>query len=71
MFFNSGYGGTSQAIGAGAKANLKAGLKNENASQEAQGWKLANWLKQHTNAAGSGVTGGHYDHVSMQNPCGD
>lgn len=32
VFFNSGYGGTSQAIGAGAKANLKAGLKNENAS---------------------------------------
>lgn len=70
-----------------------------NASQKAQGWRLANWVRQYANrldvryviwdgkiwsvarasegwrtyTAGSGVTGGHYDHVhvSMQNPYGD
>jgi len=32
VYFNSNYGGKSQAIKAGAKANLVAGLKNQNAS---------------------------------------
>ncbi|NAZ83944.1 CHAP domain-containing protein [Kineococcus sp. R8] len=32
VFFNSGYGGTAQVVGAGNRADLKAGLKNENAS---------------------------------------
>jgi hypothetical protein len=32
VYYNSGYGGTSQTIAAGDRANLKAGLKNENAS---------------------------------------
>ena len=32
VYFNSGFGGTSQTFAAGAKDNLKAGLKNENAS---------------------------------------
>lgn len=69
------------------------------AAQKAQGWKLAEWLKQYavrldvryviwdgkiwsvarssegwrTYTGGSGVTGGHYDHVhvSVQNPHGD
>jgi hypothetical protein len=186
VFYNSGHAGDSQTFNAGAKANLKAALKNENAShrfggggggggtygtpkvnphpsatskapnatkrtkfvddeiarltgerdcwvgdyrsyqpstsnhntgnaldctisnaigsypsaaQRDQGWKLANWLKQHagrlqvryviwdgkiwsvarssegwrTYTGGSGVTGGHYDHVhvSIQNPHGD
>ena len=187
VFYNSGYAGDSQTFAAGAKVNLKAALKNENAShrfggggggtggtygvpnanphpsdatrapnatartkfvddeiarltgerecyvgayrdyqpstsnhntgnaldctisnaigsypsaaQRDQGWKLANWVKQHavrldvryviwdgkiwsvarasegwrTYTGGSGVTGGHYDHVhvSIQNPYGD
>jgi hypothetical protein len=189
VYYNSGYAGTSQTIAAGAKANLQATLKNENAShqigdgggpdpdpgtypapptnphpsaasrapkatartqfiddqiarltgekqcwvgdyrsyesstsnhntgnaldctisnaigtyptaaQKAQGWKLAYWLQKHAGkldvryviwqgkiwsvarasegwrnyTAGSGVTGGHYDHVhvSVQNPYGD
>lgn len=69
------------------------------AAQKAQGWKLAEWLRQYavrldvryviwdgkiwsvgrssegwrTYTGGSGVTGGHYDHVhvSIQNPYGD
>lgn len=32
VYFNSGYGGTSQTIASGADANLVTGLKNENAS---------------------------------------
>ncbi|WP_313887692.1 peptidase inhibitor family I36 protein [Lentzea alba] len=32
VYFNSGFGGTNQAFAAGAKDDLKAGLKNENAS---------------------------------------
>ena len=186
VFYNSGYAGDSQTFAGGTKANLKATLKNENAShrfggggggsatygapntnpypsaatvapnatartkfvddeiarltgerdcyvgayrdyqpstsnhntgnaldctisdaigsyptaaQRDQGWKLANWLAQYavrlqvryviwdgkiwsvarssegwrTYTAGSGVTGGHYDHVhvSVQNPYGD
>jgi murein DD-endopeptidase MepM/ murein hydrolase activator NlpD len=34
VFFNSGYRGASQGIAAGAKANLNAELKNENASHQ-------------------------------------
>ncbi|WP_222598454.1 peptidase inhibitor family I36 protein [Lentzea tibetensis] len=192
VYYNSGYAGANQTIAAGGKANLKAELKNENAShrigagsgdpdpdpgtgtypapatnphpsatarapqatartqfvddqiasktgekncwvgdyrsyesstsnhntgnaldctisnaigtyptaaQKAQGWKLAYWLQKHASkldvryviwqgkiwsvarasegwrnyTAGSGVTGGHYDHVhvSVQNPYGD
>ncbi len=187
VFYNSGYAGDSQTFSAGAKVNLKAALKNDNAShrfggggggtggtygapntnpypsaatvapnatartkfvddeiarltgerecyvgdyrsyqpstsnhntgnaldctisnaigsypsaaQKDQGWKLANWLKQYagrlqvryviwdgkiwsaarssegwrTYTGGSGVTGGHYDHVhvSIENPYGD
>ncbi|USX48986.1 peptidase inhibitor family I36 protein [Lentzea sp. HUAS12] len=190
VFYNSNYGGAKQTFAAGAKGNLKAELKNENAShrigdaggdpdpapgtypapeanpypeatakapnatkrtqfiddqiasktgekqcwvgdyrsyesatsnhntgnaldctisnaigtyptesQKAQGWKLAYWLQKYaskldvryviwqgkiwsvarasegwrTYTAGSGVTGGHYDHVhvSVQNPHGD
>ena len=186
VFYNSGYAGDSQSFSAGTKANLKAALKNENAShrfgsgggggatyaapntnphpsaatvapnatartkfvddeiarltgerdcyvgayrsyqpstsnhntgnaldctisnaigsyptaaQRDQGWLLANWLRQYavrldvryviwdgkiwsvarssegwrTYTGGSGVTGGHYDHVhvSIQNPYGD
>ncbi|MFD4639746.1 peptidase inhibitor family I36 protein [Lentzea sp. NPDC058436] len=190
VFYNSNYGGAKQTFAAGAKGNLKAELKNENAShrigdaggdpdpapgtypapetnphpsatarapqatkrtqfiddqiasktgekqcwvgdyrsyesstsnhntgnaldctisnaigtyptesQKAQGWKLAYWLQKHASkldvryviwqgkiwsvarasegwrnyTAGSGVTGGHYDHVhvSVQNPHGD
>ncbi|MFC7490410.1 MULTISPECIES: peptidase inhibitor family I36 protein [unclassified Knoellia] len=184
VFFNSGYGGASQSVGSGVKANLNATLKNQNAShrfggstgssygapgtnphpeaitrapsatartqfvdneiarltgetqcfvgdyrtyqestsnhntgnaldctissaigtypnatQKAQGWKLAEWVKQYavrlqvryviwdgkiwsvgrasegwrTYTGGSGVTGGHYDHVhvSIQNRYGD
>ena len=183
VFYNSDFGGASQSFAAGAKVNLNATLKNENAShkfggsapsygapntnpypsaatrapsatartqfvddeiarltgerecwvgdyrsyqpstsnhntgnaldctisnaigtyptaaQRDQGWRLANWLKQYavrlqvryviwdgqiwsvarssegwrTYTGGSGVTGGHYDHVhvSIQNPYGD
>jgi hypothetical protein len=183
VFYNSDFGGVSQSFAAGAKVNLNATLKNENAShqfggsapsygapgtnpypsaatrapaatartqfvddeiarltgerdcwvgdyrsyqpstsnhntgnaldctisnaigtyptaaQRDQGWRLANWLKQYavrlqvryviwdgqiwsvarssegwrTYTGGSGVTGGHYDHVhvSVQNPYGD
>ncbi|MGS0683683.1 peptidase inhibitor family I36 protein [Nakamurella sp. GG22] len=34
VFFNSGYGGASQKIAAGGKANLSSALKNENASHK-------------------------------------
>jgi murein DD-endopeptidase MepM/ murein hydrolase activator NlpD len=34
VYYNSGYAGASQAIAAGAKANLNATLKNENASHK-------------------------------------
>lgn len=37
VFYNSGYAGASQAIGSGAKANLNAGIKNENASHRIGG----------------------------------
>lgn len=37
VYYNSGYGGKSQSIAAGHKANLKAGLKDQNASHRIGG----------------------------------
>lgn len=37
VFYNSGYGGRSQSIAAGHRANLTSGLKNENASHRIGG----------------------------------